>query len=305
MSGMTCLYFCQLVPNRNTMAYLPPKCMLCSYRQPLPETPIEIYHRHRSARQVRVLQGAEYATRDCDYFCPTCQASHLARLPYGLDICVSTSQLHEFHQPRQPGVVCPPDSSHVDWLTIPGARIQDLLLAWKIDYHRQPRPMRVLLVAGLNDLIKGSSFDEITQQILRFRVNVDHQVHYHLGKPNSFAVAPLLPAPRLVWFPDNGPTSPEYVNRLAEVDRLNEWIRNFNTFNNISQVPRFNIWGTRTTKRMVNGAQVEFKTHRWNEWRASEAFEDKLHLTDKMRIKMGQYVVKYFQGERERNGELL
>ena len=81
MFGMTCLYFCQFVPTRITMAYLPPKCMLCSYRQPLPETPIEIYHRHRSARQVRVLQSAEYATRDCDYFCPTCQASHLARLP--------------------------------------------------------------------------------------------------------------------------------------------------------------------------------------------------------------------------------
>ena len=44
---------------------------------------------------------------------------------------------------------------------------------------------------------------------------------------------------------------------------------------------------------------------RWNEWRASEAYEDKLHLTDKMGIKMGQYVVKYFQGERERNGELV
>ena len=34
-------------------------------------------------------------------------------------------------------------------------------------------------------------------------------------------------------------------------------------------------------------------------------YEDKLHFTDKMRIKMGQYVVKYFQGERERNGELV
>jgi hypothetical protein len=226
-------------------------------------------------------------------------------LPYGLDICVSTSQLHEFHQPREPGIVCPPDSSHVDWLTIPGAKIESLLHAWKIDYHRQTRPMRILLVAGLNDLIKGGTFESITQQIKRFKVNVDHQVHYHPAKPNSFAVAPLLPAPKLVWFSDNGPTSPGYVDRQAEVNQINEWIKSFNTQNNISQVPRFNIWGTRTTKRMVNGSQVEFKTHRWNEWRASEDYEDKLHLADKMRIKMGQYVVKYFQGVRDRNGQLV
>ena len=62
---------------------------------------------------------------------------------------------------------------------------------------------------------------------------------------------------------------------------------------------RIVIWGTRTTKRMVEGAQVEFKTQRWNAW-ASEAFEDKVHLADKMRVKMEQYVVKYFEGERER-----
>ena len=71
-------------------------------------------------------------------------------------------------------------------------------------------------------LLAGSSFDDITKQILRFKVNVDQQVHYHPRKPNSFAVAPLLPAPKLVWFSDNGPTSPEFANRQAEVDRINE-----------------------------------------------------------------------------------
>ena len=72
---------------------------------------------------------------------------------------------------------------------------------------------------------------------------------------------------------------------------VNEWIKVFNRNNNISQVPGFHTWGTRTTKRMVDGERVEFKTHRWNEWRASEAAGDKLHLVDKMRVKMAQYVV--------------
>ena len=169
---------------------------------------------------------------------------HLARMPYGLDICVGDSMLHELHNPRDPGVECPPDTSHVDWLTIPGAKIEDLLYAWRLDYHREENPMRVMLVAGVNNLIKGDSFDEITSAIERFWWNVVSQDKYHPDLPNTFAVAPILPVPKLVWYPDNGEYSPQYRNRRDEVERLNEWIREFNSNNGISQVPRFGVWGT-------------------------------------------------------------
>ena len=171
----------------------PPKCYLCSHKQFSPDKPVAVYHRHRSARQVRSLQGAEYANYNCTYMCPTCQVTHVAQLPYGLDVCVSTSQLHEFNQPREVGVVCPPDTSHVDWLTIPGAKIEDLILAWRLDYSKYTRPMRILLVAGLNDLAKGGSFDTLTSQYKRLYEVVKIQGReYHPGMANSFAVAPLL-----------------------------------------------------------------------------------------------------------------
>ena len=181
-----------------------PKCMLCSYRQFPPDSPVAIYHRHRSAREVRSLQGAEYAAGNRSYLCPTCQTTHKAEMPYGLDVCVSTSTLHEHYQPREPGVICPPDSSHVDWLTIPGAKIEDLLLAWRLDYERSRMPMRVLLVAGLNDLAKGGDYDSITTEMKRFAHVVRHANNYHRGVANEVAVAPLLPAPKFVWYPDNG-----------------------------------------------------------------------------------------------------
>ena len=97
--------------------------------------------------------------------------------------------------------------------------------------------MRVLLVAGLNDLIKGGNFDTITVDFKRFANYVHHQEPYHTGKNNSFAIAPLLPAPKLVWSPDNGPTSTNYVNRLDEMTRLKEWVQMFNMKNGIDQVP--------------------------------------------------------------------
>ena len=282
------------------MASRPPKCLICSFNQPRPEDPVAIYHRHRSARQVRVLQGVEFSKKNREYFCPTCQISHLARMPYGLDICVGDSMLHEIHNPRDPGVVCPADTSHIDWLTIPGAKIDDLMYAWRLDYHKEENPMRVMLVAGVNNLIKGEGFDQITDSIERFWWNVECQNKYHPDLPNSFAVAPILPVPKLVWYPDNGEHSPQYRNRRAEVERLNEWIKEFNTSHGVSQVPRFGVWGTRSTKRYVNGVVHETKTHRWNDWRSSEADEDKVHLKDSKRIQMAKYIMKYFEGVRVR-----
>ena len=91
--------------------------MICSYQQPPGRDKVPIYHRHSSSRQARVLQGAENSSRIRSYLCPTCQMRHNSVMDYGLDICLSDSTLHEFHLPKESGVVCPPDSSHVDWLT--------------------------------------------------------------------------------------------------------------------------------------------------------------------------------------------
>ena len=76
----------------------------------------------------------------------------------------------------------------------------------------------------------------------------------------------LLPAHKLVWYPDNGPTSTSYVNRLDEMTRLNEWVQTFNMKNGIDQVSRFRTFGIRSYKKKVEGQEVVFKTHRWNEW---------------------------------------
>ena len=277
-----------------------PKCSICSYKQDRDKKPVPIYHRHYSAKQARVLQGVEYADTNTSYLCPTCQDSY-----YGLDICLTDSTLHEFYNPREPGVVCPPGPAHIDLVSIPGATVEELMFAWKVEYFKEPRPMRILLVAGLNDLVKGADFETFTTSVMRFDVNVSLQNRCHPGKTNSFAVAPLLPAPKLVWFPDNGPHSPNYRNRRDEVSQINVWIKSFNQRKGIHQVPGFNVLGTRTSKRWVDGAMTEFKTHRWNDWRASEDREDKLHLSDKLRVRMGQYVHKFFLAERRDKGPLV
>ena len=279
----------------------PQQCSICSYRQPRPYRQGPVTHRHSSAREIRILQGVEYSMSNMSYLCPTCQCSHPARLDYGLNVCVSTSQLHNIHHPRDLGVSCPPDTSHVDWVTIPGAKISDLSYAWRLDYHREYRPMRVLLVAGLNDLIQGGSKDTVMEAIKHFQQVIDAQNFYHPGAKNQFAVATLLNPPKLVWFDNNGPPPPGHTNRLVELQQLNDDITRFNTNNGMLYAPRFHSLGVRKTKHWFNdGSWAPFKTHRWEQWRSSEPVHDKLHLVDRMRIRMGQQVVRYFEAEMER-----
>ena len=280
------------------------KCSICSYRQVSPSRPAPIYHLHNSAKDVRILQGVEYKTDNLDYFCLTCQVFHKNRLPSGLNICVSTSQLHDFYKPKEQGVTCPPDTFHMDLVTMPGATISDLLHAWQADYHREWRPMRVLLVAGLNDFIKGGDLNSVKEEIRKFRKEVQYQDRLHPGLVNEFSVATLINPPKMVWFPDDGPPPPNHRDRQEELFQLNEWIDQENRENGRLCVPRFHLYGTRTGKRLVDGFQRTFKTHRWNEWRSSEPRHDMLHLSDKMRIKMARQVIRFFEGEYERHGHI-
>ena len=189
----------------------------------------------------------------------------------------------------------------VDWLTIPGAKISDLELAWNIDYRYQTHPMRVLLVAGLNDLIKGGTKDTVMESIRQFQKTIDDQNRYHNGARNQFVVANLLNPPKLAWHKDNHPPPHGYINRLEELIQLNQEIDRFNTDNGMFTGPGFQNLGVRKTKIWhSDGSWSDFKAHRWQEWRRTEPDHDKLHLNDRLRMRMGRMVVRYFEGEMER-----
>ena len=92
----------------------------------------------------------------------------------------------------------PPDSTHVDWITVPGATIDQRSYAWKLDYHRKQRLQRVLLVAGLNDLIKVGIAATVRESILGFKDDILSNNRYHdVNKVNKFYVAPHLTPPKL------------------------------------------------------------------------------------------------------------
>ena len=277
-----------------------PYCNICSYRQL--EGPLgPVYHRHFSAREVRIMAGVEYTSSNYSYMCPTCMLVHPVWNDCGLNVVLSDSQLHEVHRPRDPGVLCDPDPFHLDWNTISGGTIGDLTHAFMVDYKRQPRPMRVFLSAGLNDILRGASRDTLVERYMHLNEVIERQNAFHPHAKNELTIATVLNPPKLVWFEGNGPCPHNFTNHLQDLKDLNAWIKYFNSQNGRVSTPNFHRFGVRTTKAT---ALTSIQTHQLSQWRASEPVHDMIHLNDFWRVRLAKSVIKYFRGERDRFGIL-
>ena len=101
---------------------------------------------------------------------------------------------------------------------------------WKADYKDEKKPMDLLLVCGLNNILKGDDTSTILFKYERFYDKVVTQGEKREGgNKNTFAVATLFYPPQLCWFPKNGtPPSPNYKNHLEFMKHLNEMIMKMN-----------------------------------------------------------------------------
>ena len=111
-------------------------CQLCLSRGG--DSPRLVYHRHYSSRADRALGGM--------FYCVGCKRPHSAEIDGRLSVCVSSSALHEVWRPRNPTLLYRGNPIHVDYLTIPGASILDLMSAFKQEYRDVSQPLDVVLV---------------------------------------------------------------------------------------------------------------------------------------------------------------
>ena len=154
-----------------------------------------VYHRHFSSLRLRELTGAE--TRTAPYLCPSCKAPHLPYPGERVKVVISDSTLHEFFAASPPhgGQQYPGDLIHVDYITIPGATINTLRNAFRLDYVEKflGMPLDVCLVAGYNDLVRRHSREQIRHDLREFSSMV---IEAQSGlEVNTFAVSTLMYPP--------------------------------------------------------------------------------------------------------------
>ena len=274
------------------------KCYICSHSQ----SGAAVYHRHFSSLHLREITGIE--SSGSSYLCPSCKSHHRPYPEPRTKIIVSDSTLHEFFAPPDHARTkreYKGDIMHVDYVTIPGAKIDTLINAFSLDYivKPHPRPIDVVLVAGYNDLLAGCSKQDLMNSFLRFTTTVMSAGPSNSVEKNTVVVGDLMYAPQLSWFTDNGPLPSNHRgNMVDQIDWLNQAILSLNLDNGITEYHRLYKYGVRNYTRkhqdmFGNVHHRKIKMHRFEHWREQEP-STMLHLSNAQRYKMGAAINKYF-----------
>ena len=277
-----------------------PRCSICSNNQLNEGDKQVVYHKHFSSMFLRDCMGVNKSPGD--YYCPTCKASHSSVQNTRRKVCLSSSMLHEFWAPKySTTTIYEGDRSHIDYITIPGGTVRDLTNAWKIEMFQETGPMDVLLLAGLNNLIRGDKPDTILRQYDHLVQYVMYQAHkFHPELHNTCTIGTLYYPPQLCWLPSEGKPPPDFRNRIDDMIYLNHEIERLNQESKLKS-PNFTVFGLRGGGKYVmdehgSWAWRDLTHYRFGDWREKER-TNMLHLNDTMRMKMGRWVGKYFEME--------
>ena len=261
------------------------RCRICSKKQILGYKTKRIYHKHYSSKRV-ALKAARVGHKS--YNCPSCRRVHAQDTgTRRLKICITSSVLSEHwlsSVEENAG-----DEVHINWICIPGARINQLTTAWEIEYFKEKRPMDIMLIGGINNIIRGATGPSIVDAFRHFINLVEYQGEkYHPEEPNTCVIGTLYYPPKLCWFEDDGSAPPSFQNHLRNMRWLNLQIERLN-FESGLKAPNFPTLGVRKVTKNGRGRTK----HRLEHWREDERSE-MLHLRDDQRAKMAKQVARYF-----------
>ena len=286
----------QYLDFRDYYGYERNLCTICSEhtsRQRRELAPI--YHAHHSTLSYRIHARID---RWAQFFCPTCIGGfHSVKSGVRYPLLISSSTLSSWRG-RLDLNGYEGDTLHLDEIMIPGARIRELMHAFQAEYSGINRPVDVVIVGGINNILEGQGPGEVMHEIKEFYREVMRI------RGSSFAVATLPFPPCLSILPEDLHTRVK-MNATESLKSLNNTIREFNRQNadgpiDVSRCPLFHTWGlrsVRTSRPDINGPRVLMEylpAHNPAAWRERRP-HDQLHLSDRTRLRMGKAVLRYYR----------
>ena len=255
-----------------------PRCDICSQKHLVGYDTGEIHHIHFSSK---VTDST---------------SSSALKSPEGrIKICVTDSTLHE--QWEDVMITAAGGSFQVMWISIPGARIGELMAAWEIEFRDEVRPMDVMLMGGVFNVAKGSPGPNILSSMTHFMDLVVWQgERLHPSEPNTCVVATMSYPPSLCWFDDDGPVPTNFENHLRNMRWLNHRIEALNLQAGI-KAPNFPTLGIRKENKFGVGTT----RHRLQQWQGSSRRE-KIYVSRDIQKKMCRQISKYFVHNTEKPG---
>ena len=248
-----------------------------------------VTHTHFSTLVYRTEAPADENGNYPCFHCKDTPHSFKPRVRYAL--ILSSSTLHYWQGKREINKYRGNDI-HVEEITIPGGTVDDLRHAFEAEYSNSYRCVDVLLVCGLNDVLRNRS----VEQVLKAYKDLQETVHRvaPANQRNSVAIATLIIPPKIAGLDD-------VSGKLKKMVDINAGVRELNAAQPqeypVKLAPLFHTWGMggrkgRSTRPrfLLEGMQY----HRPDQWREDEK-ENQLHLSDATRLRMGRCCVEYFK----------
>ena len=236
------------------------------------------------------------------YLCPSCKSRHRPYTEDRVKLVVGDSTVHEFFAPQGYTTThYEGDLVHVDYITIKGAYIHELVHAFRLECEQlqQAKPLDVVLVGGYADLLSGHNRDFILEGFRYFADRVlalGAKLAPH--SKSTVAIASLMYPPKLAWFQDNGPEPYNYRNQKEKINWLNRKIDELNISNSVPTYPGFHTYGIRvdtvtTTDSYGEEVKTHRRAHRWGHWLEGPRRE-KMSLQHNRRFVLGKALNNYF-----------
>ena len=257
------------------------------------------FHNHFSTKINRLEASYDHYGQ---YVCTEC-ASSVHHFVSGIryPILASSSILNGWTGRRSPDILEQYRGLpfHIEMVTIPGAKIEDIKQAVYAEYHYATKPLDILLCAGLNDLLRYHTVQDIIADLRDFKADVKAW-----NASNTFAVCTLPVPPKMSHLRADPHYHRNYVGNQDCFAELNDLIPLIISLNAegpdaeiTSRAPKFHTWGikkeTLPFNRESTRAIGNLGQHRTGQWRESDSW-DQLHLNDQTRLRMGKATVGYF-----------
>ena len=249
-----------------------------------------VKHTHNSSLIDRIRSNTDFWGQ---VKCNTCWDQwHSAVSGMRYPILATSSTLNEW-QGRRTSNSFQGTTHHIETLGIPGAHVQDLHHAFMAEYGESKLPTDVLMICGFNNLLDGQPAELIIDEIEHFKQDVTKILD------SSFAACTLPLAPIMTQLPlDNYENKNNLTEEVVELNfRIKEMNDKPGQKMRVSWAPQFHSWGLKSkpTPKESGPRQLleSLPLHQPNDWREKRP-KNQLHLSDRVRRRMGKAVSNYF-----------
>ena len=121
---------------------------------------------HREGAQITMQTRISTSCMSRDMFCSSCSCYHTRALPEEIALVVGNSQLRNIHINKVGKGT--PDNENIDYLSYPGEKLDGLAALTCYYYMHVESSLKILLVGGYNDILRGRSRSGIMESLETF-----------------------------------------------------------------------------------------------------------------------------------------